>query len=99
MIYMKLHNVPFGLVLYFAKNTSEIKEHVVVWDDDVWNDIVDSKIKPVLEAEKTGTLPEPTISAWTCRNWCPFFYGCPHWRDGNAKPDRHTRRLRKLRGG
>jgi len=93
LIYQYLHDCPFGLVLYFAKNTSEIKEHVVVWDDTVWDDIVTNTIQPVLDAANGGPMVAPTVG-WHCRNWCPMYHGCPHGRNSDDKSRRHVRKFR-----
>jgi hypothetical protein len=97
MTYMKLHDCPFGLIFYFAKNNSEIKEHVVVWDDELWDEIQNETILPVIEAANGGPMIEPT-TGWHCRNQCQFYHGCEAGRNHGKRPGRLERRLRQLPG-
>lgn len=73
--YMKLADVPFALLVYFGKNISEIKEHVVVFNPAIWHDIESKVIAPVMQATKAGIMPKAT-SGWHC-NWCDFARSCP----------------------
>jgi hypothetical protein len=79
MIYMSALDCPFGLVLYFCKNNSQIKEHVVVWNDAIWQKLV-SEALPVIEgAYNKGAVPAGKVGSH-CRD-CDYYNGCP---DGKA---------------
>lgn len=74
--YMKLANVPFGLIFYMNKNAGEWKEHAITFDQGIWDDILTKVIEPVGAAafgEGGDIEGKPT---WYCR-WCDYAYDCP----------------------
>lgn len=71
--YMKAKNIPFGIILYIAKNTGEFKEHPVMFDSKVWADLEDT-VAPVLDAINNGALVKAT-PGWHCK-YCDFAYAC-----------------------
>lgn len=73
MTYMKIDDCPFGLLLYFCKNNSELVEHVVPWDQETWEE-VESEALPIVDAVNTGIRPEARPSAM-CRD-CVYLRGC-----------------------
>lgn len=90
--YMKIADAPFGLIFYFCKNTSECKEHPIIWDDSVWKGIR-TQIDPIIEAVKIGVPPEAKPSS-ACR-WCPYQHGCTAGRgyaDDRSERTKHLQR-------
>jgi len=72
--YMKLADVPFALIFYMAKNTSEYAEHAVAFNPIIWEEIERDVIIPVTDAVNGG--PDvPFSPGWHCR-WCDFEYSC-----------------------
>lgn len=89
MTYMYLDKCPFGLILYWCKNNSKLKEHVVVWSDQVWNEIEGGTIDPVLKSIEEDTEPVAN-PGYHCR-WCDFLHGCGPGK-GNKNGKRNSRR-------
>jgi CRISPR/Cas system-associated exonuclease Cas4 (RecB family) len=89
MTYMYLDDCPFGLILYFCKNNSKIKEHVVMWDDDVWDEVRNKTMQPVVDAIEAGKTPVPS-PGYDCRR-CDYLHGCKAGKDHNSGR-RNTRR-------
>jgi CRISPR/Cas system-associated exonuclease Cas4 (RecB family) len=73
--YMYLSDVPFGLVFYIGKNNSDLLEHPIAFDPNIWKDIQDKTVLPVLDSLKKGEAPVASPS-WNCK-WCPYYYACP----------------------
>ena len=73
--YMWLADIPFALLLYIGKNSSELKEHVVTFDPNIWHDIESKVVDPVTKAVKAGIEPKAS-PGWHCR-WCDFAHSCP----------------------
>lgn len=90
--YMKASDSPFCIVLYIAKNTGKLKEHVVPFDQSIWDDIENNVLVPVIQAVKLSTTPEAN-AGYHCR-WCDFNHSCPAVRKerSNAKRPRAWRR-------
>lgn len=77
-MYMKVADIPFGLLFYWCKNNSAKKEHAVVFDQAIWNDLK-GVIQPVVDAVYNGgTEVMPKVGAH-CK-WCKFYHGCAHGR-------------------
>lgn len=95
--YMKLADVPFGLIFYVCKNTSEVKEHPIIWDDAVWKGIR-TQIDPVIQAVKDQKPPEAKASS-ACK-WCPYSHGCPagkEFLDDRSERSKYLRRTTQRR--
>lgn len=93
MTYMKLSDSPFGLLLYFNKNTSELKEHALAYDPAIWDAIKSDTMDPVNAAIAAGERPAPKVG-WHCER-CPYYRGCPHGKE--HKNDRVSQRRRARR--
>ena len=74
--YMKAADVPFGILLYLNKNSGKFKEHVVVFDHKIWDDIAQNVVVPVVHAIHKDNGPPPATAGWHCR-WCDFNHACP----------------------
>jgi len=91
-MYMHLSDVPFGLVYYWCKNTSQVKEHPLVYDPKVWMEL-ENLIIPIVEAaynDGPEVLPKPS---YACK-WCGFWHGCDAGRSKNEGPTTRTFRRR-----
>lgn len=87
-MYQKAADIPFGLLFYFCKNNSAKKEHVVVYDQNIWFDL-ENVIKPVVDAAYNGGPPvQAKPDGWKCKR-CKFQHGCPKMR----RNDEQTTRL------
>jgi len=90
MLYMKAANVPFALMLYFNKNTSRMKEHVIVYDEKVWQSLLKDIEKVIAASKGIGgghITPRP---GYACR-WCGYLHACEHGRNkGNGKSSRRS---------
>jgi hypothetical protein len=71
--YMKASDTPFGVILYMNKNAGKLKEHVVRFEQDTWDDIVNRVIKPVITAKKPSDVDATT--GFLCR-YCDFSHSC-----------------------
>lgn len=89
--YMFLSDCPFSLLFYFCKNTGEIKEHGVMWDEEIWEGILKEPIYPVLEAVKEKTPPPPK-PGYLCRERCSYYHGCEYGRGFKSGARFKTRR-------
>lgn len=87
-VYMVASNVPYALILYFNKNTSHMKEHVVTYDEEVWNPIKEDieKIIAVANEGEGRITPRP---GYGCR-WCGYMHGCEHGRNHGGKSSRRS---------
>lgn len=89
MTYMHCDDCPFGLILYFCKNNSKVKEHALCWNDAVWEQILASGVHPVMTAVEEGK--EPVASpGYHCR-WCEYLHGCKAGKE-NKRGKRNRRR-------
>ena len=82
--YMWLADIPFALVFYIGKNVGEFKEHAVVFNPLVWDDIEHNVINPVISAAYEGGPMVEGTPGWHCR-WCDFAYACPAKASGKVK--------------
>lgn len=74
--YMKLADVPFALILYMNKNAGERKEHAVMFNPALWEQMKKETIDPVIAAAfKKGPMVDAKPS-WGCR-WCRYQKDCP----------------------
>jgi hypothetical protein len=89
MTYMALDNCPFGLLFYFCKNTGQIKEHPIVYNDEVWQDLKQRVVLPVVAAVESGEHPQAT-PGYHCKK-CEYFHGCKYGK-GHANDARGQRR-------
>lgn len=78
-LYMFLDNVPFALVFYMCKNNSEFKEHPLMFDPVIWEDIRKT-ITPVVEAAYVSGKPPPAKTGWGCKT-CDFLHGCAEGKE------------------
>ena len=99
-IYMRLADVPFGLLYYECKNNGMVKEHPLVYDGGkVWKEIT-TMLEPVVVAAYEGGPPVEGTPGASCR-FCDYSYGCPAIRKHNErkrKGSRHSGRP-PVRGG
>lgn len=74
--YMKVADVPFALIFYMNKNAGEFKEHAIMFNQSLWDEMERDIITPVITAAyKKG----PAVAAspgWHCK-WCLYQHGCP----------------------
>jgi len=73
--YMKAADYPFSIVFYMNKNAGKLKEHPVMFDQEIWEDIEETVKPVVLAAYKKGPKVEGK-SGFHCR-WCDFNHACP----------------------
>lgn len=73
--YMKLADVPFAIILYLNKNAGLIKEHIVVFDFDLWYELQNDVVEPVIAAAFSEGKEVPATAGWGCR-WCDYNYAC-----------------------
>lgn len=73
MTYMYIDDCPFGCLLYFCKNNSEMKEWVVPWDQKLW-DGIEAEALPIVEAVENRERPTPKVGSH-CRD-CGYLNGC-----------------------
>ena len=76
LFYMKLANIPFGIVFYMNKNSGKIKEHPIMFDPDLWNEMQTEVVEPVVEAAFNGGEAVQGKAGYHCR-WCDFNHSCP----------------------
>jgi len=75
--YMALADVPFAIVLYLNKNAGLIKEHIIRFDFDLWDEIVSEVLEPVIQAAYEGGEKPEGKAGYHCR-WCDYNYACPY---------------------
>ena len=74
--YMKLANVPFGILFYVCKNNGEFKEHPIMFDPAVWDEIKTTVVDPVVSAAYNNGPKVVGNTGWHCRQ-CSFYRSCP----------------------
>lgn len=74
--YMRLSDSPFGNVFYIAKNTGKLKEHVIVFDFDLWEEMQTQVVEPVIDAAYNEGPKVKATPGYGCR-WCDYNYDCP----------------------
>jgi CRISPR/Cas system-associated exonuclease Cas4 (RecB family) len=74
--YMKLADVPYALVFYMNKNAGEFKEHAIMFNQALWDEMTTRVIQPVVDAAYRKGPMVPANPGWHCR-WCLFQNGCP----------------------
>lgn len=98
-IYMAILGIPFALILYWCKNTSEMKEHALVYDEKIWDEIrgpieivVDAAFNRSEEHRTPEGYPVPAAPGGNCRI-CDYEYSCPAKKDKrNARKTSRTER-------
>jgi hypothetical protein len=73
--YMALANIPFGIILYMGKNNGEFKEHPVAFDPDLWKELREEIVQPVIDAAYYDGPEVQATPGYHCR-WCDFHHGC-----------------------
>ena len=73
--YMAVADVPFAIIFYIAKNTGKLKEHPIVFDFDLWEEMKTEVVKPVVDAAFNGGPMVEGKPGYDCR-WCSFNYAC-----------------------
>lgn len=73
--YMYLENVPFAIIFYINKNNGEIKEHPVVFDEEIWAQMRDEVVLPVVDAVYNDGEMVKGTPGWHCRR-CDFYRSC-----------------------
>lgn len=95
-IYMWCLQVPFGLIFYYNKNTSDIIEHPIVFNPVLWAEL-EAVIQPVATALEGGPLPPAKVGSH-CKG-CAFFKGCKPGQEGvNAHAEGQDRDSRRRWG-
>jgi hypothetical protein len=89
--YMKLADTPFAVIFYYSKNTSEIKEHVVVFDFYLWDELLTEVVEPVIEAAYNGGPKVKATVGFLC-DYCDYKYACP----AHTKDKTHVRGFRRF---
>jgi len=74
--YMKLADVPFALIFYINKNAGEFKEHAIMFNQALWDEMEKQVVAPVVAAAYKKGAPVGATPGWHCR-WCNFQHGCP----------------------
>lgn len=74
--YMKLADAPFALIFYMNKNSGEFKEHAVMFNQALWNEMEKEVVNPVIAAAYQGGPMVAATPGWHCR-WCLYQNGCP----------------------
>lgn len=71
--YMYCDDTPFCNIFYFCKNTSEIVEKPIAWDQNVWDEILSENL-PIIESVKRKERPVAKVGGH-CKD-CAFLHGC-----------------------
>ena len=74
--YMKLADVPFALIFYMNKNAGEFKEHAVMFNQALWDEMENQVVAPVISAAFQKGPEVQAAPGWHCR-WCLYQQGCP----------------------
>jgi CRISPR/Cas system-associated exonuclease Cas4 (RecB family) len=74
--YMKLSNIPFAVILYINKNAGLLKEYVISFDFDLWEEIQTTVVEPVIASAYGEGEEVKAKTGWNCR-WCDYNYCCP----------------------
>lgn len=73
--YMKLSDSPFALIFYMNKNKGLLKEHAVVFDPELWSELEDEIVAPVVNAAFNDGPAVQASPGYGCR-WCDFNHCC-----------------------
>lgn len=73
--YMYLADAPFALLFYLCKNNSKWKEHPVVFDFGLWDQILGDVVRPVIDAAYNGGPMVEAQPGWGCK-WCDYEHSC-----------------------
>lgn len=71
-IYMALHKLPAALIVYFNKNTSELKEFRVPFDEKLWETFIKPRIEAHHTAVKKRKMPARIEDANATRFPCAY---------------------------
>jgi CRISPR/Cas system-associated exonuclease Cas4 (RecB family) len=82
MTYMATSNCPFGLIFYINKNNAKKKEHPVVFDPALWDEIREP-VLPIVAAAR-GEAPKPMPKTGRHCKECDYYNGCPYGRRANS---------------
>lgn len=74
--YMWLANVPYALIFYMNKNAGMFKEHAIMFNQNLWDEMMSNVIAPVVAAAYHKGEPVEAKPGWHCR-WCAFQHECP----------------------
>jgi hypothetical protein len=95
--YMWLADIPFASIIYMNKNRGLFKEHVIVFDPALWEEMLTNVVEPVVAAAyNDGPMVEAT-PGWHCKERCDFHHKCPEARR-HKKDVEKTRQFRGPRG-
>lgn len=76
--YMWLADVPFAIIFYLDKNSGLFKEHAIMFNQNLWDEMMDEVIAPVVSAAYLdGPIPEATPDYMGCQ-WCDYSHGCAY---------------------
>jgi CRISPR/Cas system-associated exonuclease Cas4 (RecB family) len=88
MSYMATSDCPFGLILYINKNNSKKKEHPLIFDPVLWEEIRAPVLPIVAAARGEGPKPSPKTGRH-CKE-CDYYNGCPYGRRaGSGERQKH----------
>lgn len=98
MIYMKILNVPFGLLFYWCKNDSRKVEYIIAFDDELWRDI-HQVIVNVCRGAYDPMAPKviPKNPQFSCK-WCGYLHACPEGKEHVRGTSRSRRRRMRVQG-
>jgi len=74
--YMKVADAPFANLFYMNKNTGQLKEYVLTFDFDLWDELQTEVVEPVIAAAYEDGPAVEGRPSWDCR-WCDYNYACP----------------------
>lgn len=90
IFYMWLADIPLASIFYMGKNRGEYKEHVIVFDFNIWEEIETQVVQPTVASVAAKTKPE-ALPGWHCRQ-CDYNSGCePSRRHRNRAKSKSKR--------
>lgn len=73
--YMYVEDAPFAIIFYMNKNAGLVKEHPVMFDPTVWEQIKTETVEPVVAAAFGEGKMVQASPGYGCR-WCDFNHRC-----------------------
>lgn len=75
-MYMRLADVPLGIILYVEVSPYfNLAEFPFMWDDERW-EAIEYRLSQVADHVMKGTLPPAEGSFMYCTSWCPYRHVC-----------------------
>ena len=94
-VYMAIEDVPFANVFYMGKNNSDYKEHPIMFDNAIWENMLRNVVEPVVEAAYNQGQSVPASPGWNCK-YCDFLHGCAEGRSKQQNAKRATSRTSRI---